>query len=134
MGRGADLQVSNFHETDIRLEVTASHCMYDGGAEGSNLSVFNGVRVPSGEAFPAAPQYVEAKASSSGGDTCASDRSTFTLTVHAYDESGEPVRKLSTISVAEQDGAYYGSSDTRSATLQIQNGGDRSSVGITVGS
>ena len=55
------------------------------------------------------------------------------LTVHGYDEDGKPAVLLSTVTVQESGGDYFGSSDTKHATLQIQNGGARSSVGITVG-
>jgi hypothetical protein len=39
-----------YKDREISTRITGSHCMYDGGAEGSNLEVFNGAKIPPGSA------------------------------------------------------------------------------------
>ena len=71
MGKGAFVSITNSRNETLTLFVSNQHCMYDDGAEGSNVSYFNNLSVPAHATLPsAAGQYVEVKASSTGGDTC----------------------------------------------------------------
>ncbi|HZF54683.1 MAG TPA: hypothetical protein VE093_38810 [Polyangiaceae bacterium] len=83
MGKGAYLNVTNASSKAVFSTLTQIHCVYNGGSEGSNPGLFDKVSIPSHTYFPGPKggrgQYIEAKASSSGGDTCATDRSYFTL-------------------------------------------------------
>jgi hypothetical protein len=63
MGYGMFLQMSNNASKPVTTTVIDVKCVYDGGAEGSNPSVFNGVSIGPGGIFPHPAAYVEQKGS-----------------------------------------------------------------------
>lgn len=78
MGYGAYMNVQNNRSGAIKLFITDVQCMYDGGKEGSNLSLFNNANVASGGILPGGRgQYIEAKDSGS----CFFESADFTLKV-----------------------------------------------------
>lgn len=63
MGSGAYMQVFNSTTHNVTIWITNINCMHDGGAEGSNLQVFNGAEIRPGQLFPPHRQYIEADGS-----------------------------------------------------------------------
>ena len=128
MGKGAFVSVTNSRKEALTLFVSNQHCMYDDGAEGSNVSYFNNLSVPAGATLPSASgQYVEVKASSSGGDTCASETSTFDIEVL------EGTAPLGTVNISERWNQYSGSS-TNGDILKVNvgRGGNQDKIQITI--
>jgi hypothetical protein len=128
MGKGAFMSVTNNRKETLTLFVSNQHCMYDNGAEGSNPSYFNNLTVPPGQTLPDAHgQYVEVKASSSGGDTCASETSTFDVEVNVG------TTPLGTVNINERWNQYNGSStNTDDIKVDVGRGGDQDTIKVTV--
>lgn len=136
MGRGAQMRVQNEMGEGVTTYVSDLHCMYDGGREGSNLSVFdNAVIQPGGAYPPAGPQYIETEASGA----CATLPSSFTLEIKYYTPDGPsrgveggwiPADELFTIT--ESGGQYACSSASKLVAVKIDNGGDQSTIDIVV--
>jgi hypothetical protein len=128
MGKGAYMSVTNSRTEALTLFISNQHCMYDDGAEGSNLSYFNNLTVPPGMTLPDENgQYIEVKASSTGGDTCATDTSTFNIEINT------PTMPLGTVYITESDSSYSGSS-TNADTIKVDvsDGGDQDRIKVTV--
>jgi hypothetical protein len=82
VGYGAFMHMTNNRSKPVLIFITDVDCMYDGGDEGSNLSLFNNAQIAGGTSLPAGgDQYIEAKASGS----CAFNPSTFTVKVEDAD-------------------------------------------------
>lgn len=84
MGKGAKMFVYNLDTNSQKVNgVTSSQCMYDHGAEGSNISLWNGQTIAPQSAIPSngwkAPQYIEADGHWSFPCGCACEQSQFTL-------------------------------------------------------
>jgi hypothetical protein len=80
MGKGANMFVYNLDTNQqIVNGVTTSKCMYDNNKEGSNISLWNNVTIPSHSAIPENgwinPQYIEAN----GTDMCVLEQSSVSL-------------------------------------------------------
>lgn len=128
MGKGAYMSITNSRQETLTLFVSNQHCMYDNGAEGSNVSYFNNLKVPAGQVLPDAKgQYVEAKASSSGGDTCASETSTFDVEVNIG------TTPLGTVKISERWNQFDGSStNADDIKVDVGRGGDQDVIRVTV--
>lgn len=129
MGRGAFMSVTNSTKSDVKLFVSDQHCMYDNGAEDSNVSYFNNLVVGPGQTAPAGdPQYIEVKASSTGGDTCASDTSEFKLEVTVGDDI-----TIGTVDITERWNTFHGSSSNSDLIkVNVGNGGDQDRIEVTI--
>lgn len=76
MGYGARMTVRNKSGGEVETRVRDVECMFDRGDEGSNVSLWDEVKIPNGASLPAnGAQYIEARA---GGD-CLFSPSQFTL-------------------------------------------------------
>lgn len=128
MGKGAFMNVTNTRKEALTLFVSNQHCMYDAGAEGSNVSYFNNRQVPANATLPGGQgQYVEAKASSSGGDTCASETSTFDVEVLIG------TTPLGTVKITERWSTYDGTStNTDVIKVDVGRGSDQDVITVTV--
>jgi uncharacterized protein YjbI with pentapeptide repeats len=123
MGKGADLQIVNNRSDAVTVSVSGIKCMYNGGSQGSNLSVFNATVQP-GASLPASAQYIEADASGS----CWDEESYFTLTFK--DPAGQTI---GTVQIGEESEEYYtkGYVDTAAFNVGI-SGGDQYHININV--
>lgn len=128
MGKGAFMSITNSRKETLTLFVSNQHCMYDNGAEGSNVSYFNNLQVPAGATLPDSKgQYVEVKASSSGGDTCASETSTFDVQVNTG------TTPLGTVNITERWNQFNGSStNADDIKVNVGRGGDQDVIQVTV--
>ena len=128
MGKGAFVSITNSRKTALTLFVSNQHCMWDDGTEGSNVSYFNNLSVPAGSTLPSAKgQYVEVKASSTGGDTCGSETSTFDIEVRVG------TTPLGTIKISERWNQYSGeSTNTDDIKVNVGRGGDQDEIQLTV--
>ena len=128
MGKGAYVSITNSRREALTLFVSNQHCMWDNGAEGSNVSYFNNLSVPANSTVPSPQgQYVEVKASSSGGDTCASETSTFDIEVRVG------TTPLGTVKVSERWNQYSGdSTNTDVIKVNVGRGGDQDKIQVTV--
>lgn len=128
MGKGAFVSITNSRTAALTLFVSNQHCMWDDGAEGSRVSYFNNLSVPAGSTMPNAKgQYVEVKASSTGGDTCASETSTFDIEVRVG------TTPLGTVKISERWNQYFGeSTNTDDIKVNVGRGGDQDEIQLTV--
>jgi hypothetical protein len=127
MGYGAFMNVVNNRGQALRLFVTNVECMYDNGAEGSNLSLFNNAVVPATGALPASgTQYIEVKASGS----CAFDDSTFNLKV--TDDSDQAI--IGEADFVESDNNWDLGKNTNEDVINvmINNSGDQARITVTI--
>lgn len=121
MGYGAFMKVKNDLSVPIHLLVQDVDCMYDGGEQGSNLSLFHDVDLQPGQSLPASgTQYIEAKAS--GG--CAFAPSKFTLNVV----------DVGTIGIEDDSENYFvaNNTDPNALSANINNSGQQAQITITV--
>ncbi|WP_125777961.1 hypothetical protein [Antribacter gilvus] len=128
MGKGAYMSVTNNRAEPLTLFVSNQKCMYDHGAEGSNVSYFNNLTVPVASVLPDANgQYVEVKASSTGGDTCASETSSFDVEVNIG------TVPLGTIKISERWNQYSGTStNTDDIKVDVGRGSDQDVIRVTI--
>lgn len=121
MGYGANMNVKNDLKVPIHLLVQDVDCMYDNGADGSNLSLFHDVVIQPNQSLPASgTQYIEAK----GSGSCFFDTSKFTINVV----------NIGTITIQDDSQKYYvaNNSDTDNISANINNSGDQASITITI--
>ncbi|GLV53315.1 hypothetical protein KDH_01700 [Dictyobacter sp. S3.2.2.5] len=121
MGYGAFMTVKNELPTPLQLFVEDTQCMYDGGQEGSNLSLFNDVVLQSNQILPASGrQYIEAKAS--GG--CFLEPSSFTLNAS----------NIGKVTIVESGNNYYANDNTNpdALSININNSGDQAVITVIV--
>jgi hypothetical protein len=127
MGYGAYFNVRNNRAQALRLFVTDVNCMYDNGAEGSNLSLFNNAVVGSQASLPTSgSQYIEVKAS--GG--CFFQDSTFHLKV--TDDNNSAI--IGEADFRETDNNWYLDKNTNPDVINvmINNSGDQAQMTVTV--
>jgi hypothetical protein len=127
MGYGAYVNVVNNRGQALRLYVTNVECMYDNGAEGSNLSLFNNAVVASGGALPASgTQYIEVKASGS----CAFSDSTFNLKI--TDDADKAI--IGEADFVESGNNWDLDKNTNEDVINvmINNSGDQASITVTI--
>lgn len=132
MGRIAHMTVKNDTKQTVTLMIRGSHCMYDGGGDNvdkSNLSAFNGTQVAPGQMFPGdgAGEIIEAKSSSSDGDECSTEDSTFSLLIE-----GESA-PIGTVNVTERFNQYNVSTTNDSIiSATVTNGGDYDIINVVL--
>jgi hypothetical protein len=129
MGYGAYFNVTNNRPEAIRLFVSDVNCMYDNGAEGSNLSLFNNAVVAGQTALPASGgQYIEVKASGS----CALEYSTFQLKV--TDDSNGAIIGEADFKEGSNSWSLADNSNPDIINVMINNSGDQARMAVTVAS
>ncbi len=128
MGKGAFVSVTNNRREAVKLFVKGQHCMYDDGAEGSRVSYFNNLTVAAGQTLPNAKgQYVEAKASSTGGDTCGTEASGFDVEVNVE------TTELGTFAISERWNQYHGeTTNDDDLKVNVGRGGDQDTIQLTI--
>jgi hypothetical protein len=127
MGYGAYMNVINDRSAAIQLFITDVNCMFDGGEEGSNLSLFNNALVKASSSLPeSGNQYIEAK--NSGG--CFGADSTFTLKV----EDAENHAIIGSVIFNEnyENYAVQSNSNKDVIDVNINNSGDQARITVTV--
>jgi hypothetical protein len=127
MGYGAFMNVQNNRSNDLRLFVTNVNCMYDNGAEGSNLSLFNNAVVPTKSALPTSGgQYIEVKASGS----CAFQASTFNLKV--TDNANNAIIGEADFVESSNNWNLGKNTNPDVINVMVNNSGDQARITVTV--
>lgn len=126
MGYGAYMTVKNNRSGAIHLYITDVQCMYDGGDEGSDLSLFNNAVVNGGAQLPGGSgQYIEAKASGS----CFFDDSKFTVKIE--DNSNEAI--IGHVAFDDNAESWNYTNDNEDVIdVYVNNSGDQAIITITV--
>jgi hypothetical protein len=127
MGYGAFMKVVNNRSDVVQTFVTDVNCMYDGGEDGSDLSLFNNAKIDAGSSVPDAQQgqYIEAK--NSGG--CFFESSTFTLKV----EDGTNHVVIGQVVFEDSSENWnFTSSNPDVIDVYVNNSGDQAVIQVTV--
>jgi len=123
MGYGAHMSIKNNSSKTVKINISAQNCMYDNGAEGSRLAVFNDLTI---KAFTSVPstggQYIEAKASGS----CAFSASTFDLKITGLNEDAFIV------GFRESGNNYHSKNQPEHVDVHIDNSRDQAIIIITL--
>lgn len=126
MGFGAYMNVANQRPAPITTYVTGVQCMYDGGDQGSELSLFNSATIQANSTLPGGQgQYIEAKNSGS----CFFDSSTFSLKV----EDATTSAIIGTVSFTDSGNNWtYTNTNTDVIDVYVNNSGDQAVITVTV--
>jgi len=128
MGYGAFMKILNQRSEDIKTYVINVECMYDQGAEGSNLSLFNDAVIDNNSSLPSGGghgQYVEAKGS--GG--CFFDDSTFSIKIE--DATNSVI--IGQVDFTDGNHNWSASNSNKDVIdVYINNSGDQAVIKITV--
>ena len=107
MGQGATMTVANRTNSSITLAISGINCMHDKGAQGSNLQLFNGATIGSGQSLPStgSGQYIEAEDSGS----CFFEQSNFTLGAQG----------IGSVQIVENEAAHSSGSNSNPTAIQV---------------
>jgi hypothetical protein len=128
MGYGAFMNIQNNRSEPIQTFLTNVSCMFDGGTQGSNLSLFNNATIPPHSSLPQGwNQYIEVDAT--GGCFFAS-QSTFNIKIE--DATNHAI--IGEVDFIEYDNTYEAHTNTNPDVIDalVENNKPQARIEITV--